>query len=118
MISEREYKVLKAIKASPKIDELAYRDEKDNLLRLNMIERDWAHVIEDRTISEHYAGLVVTPTGNAAIEDYERLQESIMREKKTLKVAHKANIISVVSLCVSSFLSIPALIVSIISLLQ
>lgn len=115
MISSAEYKILKSLKKSPELDENRYYNEIRNLLRLKMIEYNVTGETE-RYIK--YCGFFVTPAGDAAIEEYERMIEKQTQEEETLKAAHKSNIISIVSLCISTLFSIPALVVAIVSLIQ
>lgn len=115
MISKSEYELLKEIKqaGSPTPPDSAV------LMSLYSAGMITNATVENGGITNRiYGRYVVTPAGNAAIEEYERMQEGIARENETLKASHRANIISIVSLCISSLFSIPALVVSIVSLLQ
>lgn len=115
MLSSNEYKLLKSVQQAGELTV-------ENCAKLISIFHAGylTHPTTERngSIETIYGMYTLTPAGEAAIEEYERTQGNINRENKSLKVAHKANVISIVSLCVSSLLSIPALIVSIISLLQ
>lgn len=88
MISSAEYNILKSLKQSPELDENRYYNEIRNLLRLKMIEYNVTG--EDERHIKYY-GFFVTPVGDAAIEDYERMREREKRETETLDTAHEAN---------------------------
>ena len=117
MISSDEYNILKSLKQSPEIDENRYYNEIRNLLSLKMIEYNVTGETERNIL---YNGFIVTPMGEAAIEEYERMLKNEKREDETLKVAHEANDISRHSNKLSKLavaLSIVAIVVSIVGII-
>lgn len=88
MINKTEYELLKSLKQSPEVDNERYFNELRNLLELKMI---YYNIIGSNSMQTLYDGYIVTPIGDAAIEEYERMLEKDAREVDTLNTAHEAN---------------------------
>lgn len=133
MISKSEYEVLTILSQGPEIDEEKYFDELQTLLSEKLIR----HNVTGQTFNAiKYHGFLITPKGQRAFEEYKNFLENQILESEAIKLAeesnkiakesnniancankksHNANVLSLIAIVIPSFLSIGALIVSILA---
>lgn len=105
MISEREYKLLIAIKETPIVDENEFWDDLQALLKDKLIKHNYTRSTPNALI---YDGYLLTPLGDRAIEDFKRLQTTRKQQKSNsikstfaLIFSAIATIVGLISLIIS-----------------